>query len=281
MDEEFAQASERAWGNAAAAWSKEAEQPERGASAAVAEWMLQAAELDPGQRVLELACGAGRVGLQAARAVGPEGHVLCSDFAAPMVDAVRERASALGLGNVSARVLDAQALELGDEGRFDRVLCRFGYMLMADPAAALRESRRALADGGRLVLGVWGRADENPWLSSILRALAEHFDAPPPEPGTPGPFALGDPEGLEELLREAGFAGASATRLELEQEYESGAEWWDRMVAIGGPLAAALGAIPDADVAAIREVALGHVAEFTEGSAPAVFPAAAVVATAT
>ena len=278
--EEYAEASQRQWGAAAEAWARAGEEPERGASAEVAAWMLEAAELRPGQQVLELACGAGRVGLQAAEAVGVEGHVLCSDFAEPMVEAVRKRAVALGLENVSARVLDAEALALTEGERFDRVLCRFGYMLMSDPLQALGQSRDALEPDGRLVLAVWGRADDNPWLATLLQSVIDHFGAPPPEPGMPGPFALGDPQRLAGLLERAGFEGATVTGLELEQTYESAVEWWERITAIGGPLAAALGAIQDDDIAAIRERALQAATEFVRVDGSAVFPASVLAATA-
>lgn len=272
--------SQRHWGAAAPAWARAGEEPERGASAEVASWMLEAADLQPGQRVLELACGAGRVGLQAAAAVGAEGHVLCSDFAEPMVEAVRARAAALGLENVSARVLDAQALALADAERFERVLCRFGYMLMSDPQRALLESRRALEPEGQLVLAVWGRAEENPWLSLILRSVIDHFKAPEPEPGMPGPFTLGDPQEVAGLLELAGFQQASVTTLELEQRFDSAEEWWQRITSIGGPLAVALAAISEDDVAAIRERALKAAAEWVATDGTAVFPAAVVAATA-
>jgi hypothetical protein len=130
------------------------------------------------------------------------------------------------------------------------------------------------------VLAVWGRADDNPWLATLLQAVVDHFGAPPPEPGMPGPFALGDPQRLAGLLERAGFEGATVTGLELEQTYESAVEWWERITAIGGPLAAALGAIQDDDIAAIRERALQAATEFVRADGSAVFPASVLAATA-
>src|SRR5215218_8053609 len=142
------------WGAAAEHWARAAEQEEVGASADVARWMLEAADLQPGERVLELAGGAGRIGLQAANMVGAEGSVLCSDLSEEMVKVAHERFERLGASNIETRALDAQALELPDD-EFDAVLCRFGYKLMPDPEQALRESGRVLRPGGRLVLAVW------------------------------------------------------------------------------------------------------------------------------
>lgn len=185
MSDEASRESAEQWGGAAEAWARAAEEEETGASASATRWMLETAALRPGEEVLELACGAGRVGLEAARMVQPGGTVLCSDFSEAMVQAVRDRVSRTGIENVGARVLDAEDLSL-DSQRFDVVLCRFGYMLMSDPAAALGESRRVLRPGGRLLLAVWGEAGENPWLAAVMAAIVDQLGAPPPEPGTPG-----------------------------------------------------------------------------------------------
>jgi SAM-dependent methyltransferase len=280
MADDYAEASRRSWGAAAGTFARAVEEPDRDASAAAGGWVLEAAVLEPGQRVLELACGAGRVGLQAAEAVGAGGHVLCSDFAEPMVEAVRARAAALGLANVEARVIDAEAIDLPGDDVFDRILCRFGFMLMARPGLALAESRRHLAEGGRIALAVWGTAEENPWLSAATDALVRHFDAPPPPPGTPGPFALGDEPALRALLDEAGFAEAAVTRLEVEQNYDSLEGWWERIVAVGGPLAAALAAIPEDEANAIREAAIAAAAIHEQAGGTMSFPATVLGATA-
>lgn len=271
-ESEYQEASREQWDSSAGSWKRAAEEEETGASADATEWMLEAAGLQPGERVLELACGAGRVGLQAAGKVGPEATVLCSDFSEAMVAAVRERAERLEASNVSARVLDAQDLDLEGEP-FDAVLCRFGYMLMADPLQALRETGRALRPGGRLVLAVWGEAAGNPWLATILDAVMAHLNAPPPEPGMPGPFALGDQARLRNLLEEAGLADVQVTAIETKQAYDSSAAWWEELLDVSGPLAAVLNALPDADQTAIREAALARAADFVAADGSVVFPA--------
>ncbi len=168
---DYGESSREEWAGAADHWAEAAEKPDRGASAKAAAWLLDSADLQPGERVLEVACGAGRVGLQAAERVGPAGWVVCSDFAEPMVEVVQGRVARLGLTNVEARVLDAERMTFGEDERFDAALCRMGYMLMADPAAALSRTRDALRPGGRLAFAVWGPAEENPWLSLIFAAV--------------------------------------------------------------------------------------------------------------
>jgi SAM-dependent methyltransferase len=278
-DGEYHEASREQWSAAARSWARAAEEEETGASADATPWMLDAAELRPGMRVLELACGAGRVGLQAASRVGPDGTVLCSDFSQDMVDAVADRVERLGVPNVETRLLDAHQLELPDD-EFDVVLCRFGYMLMADPVQALRESARVLRADGKLALAVWGTAEQNPWLWLVIEALIDHLNAPRPEPGTPGPFSLGEPARLRTVCEEAGLSDVEVETIATEQAYDSLDAWWEELLEVSGPLAAMLKALPDEDREAIRAKALAGGEKFVRDDGRAVFPAAILGATA-
>jgi SAM-dependent methyltransferase len=137
-----------------------------------------------------------------------------------MVEVARGRARARGLTNVDFAVAHADAIALEDDS-VDGVLCRFGYMLMPDPAAALAETRRVLRPGGRLALAVWRSAQRNPWVSIAGRMLVGRGLVPPPEPGAPGMFALADDRGLRALLEEAGFA------VERLEDVDARFEHWD------------------------------------------------------
>jgi SAM-dependent methyltransferase len=278
-ESEYHEASREQWSAAARSWASAAEEEETGASGDATSWMLAAAKLQPGQRVLELACGAGRVGLQAASRVGPDGSVLCSDFSQEMVDAVSGRVERLGVPNVSTQLLDAHRLELPDE-EFDAVLCRFGYMLMADAPQALRESARVLRPDGRLVLVVWGTAEQNPWLWLVIEALIDRLNAPRPEPGTPGPFSLGEPARLRAILEEADLSEIEVKTIATEQAYDSLEGWWEELLEVSGPLAAMLKALPEEDREAIHAKALGGGEKFLGADGRAVFPAAVLGATA-
>ena len=98
----------------------------------------------------------------AAQRIGDDGRLISTDFAQGMVDAAGRFGEKQGLGNVEYRVLDAEKMDLEDSS-VDGVLCRFGYMLMADSAAALGETRRVLRDGGRLSFAVWAEPLRNLW----------------------------------------------------------------------------------------------------------------------
>ena len=171
----------------------------------VTDLMLERLAPERGQTILDLAAGTGVGGFAAAGLVGPEGHVIVSDFAEGMVDAAKRHAARLGLTNVECRVLDAERLDLPDDA-VDGVTCRWGYMLMADPAAAFSETRRVLRPGGRLAFAVFTGPDENPWGSLPAGVLVERGHVPPPEVGAPGLFALADRGRVSQLLADAGIS---------------------------------------------------------------------------
>jgi SAM-dependent methyltransferase len=173
-------------------------------STPVREWLIRELAPRPGDTVLELAAGPGDTGFEVAVLVGDGGRVISTDLTPAMVEVARRRSSELGLRNVEHRVLDAERIDLPDDS-VDGVVCRFGFMLMPDVAAACSETRRVLRGGGRLALAVWRGAEVNPWISIVGRMLVERSHAPRPEPGAPGIFALANEDRLRSLLESAGF----------------------------------------------------------------------------
>src|ERR1700754_4681519 len=156
------------WSSAAPSWGEHADfVDERGA--VVGQAMLAAADIRPGDDVLELGCGPGGVGFSAAEVVGADGQVVLSDVAPEMTAIAAERAARRGLRNVVIRELDMEHLDLPDAS-YDKVLCREALMLVADPTAAAREALRVLRPPGRAVFAVWGKHAANPWLSALLDA---------------------------------------------------------------------------------------------------------------
>ncbi|CAN5124152.1 hypothetical protein BH09ACT13_BH09ACT13_08910 [soil metagenome] len=200
--DDYRRTSFESWEAMAPGWERQRAQLEK-ISAPVREWLIEKLAPKSGDTVLELAAGPGDTGFAAAALVGPSGRLISTDLSPGMVEVARRRAAELGLENVEHRVMDAERLELADDA-VDGVLCRWGYMLMADPAAALAETRRVLRPGGRLVLAVWGAAERNPWVSIAGRMLVERGLVPPPEPDATGMFSMAG-ERTRALLEDAGF----------------------------------------------------------------------------
>src|SRR5262249_47509293 len=151
--------------------------------------------------------------------------LILSDFSPAMVEAARRRGAELGLENVDYRVLDAEALQLPDES-VDGVLCRWGYMLMGDPAKALGETRRVLRPDGRVSAAVFASAQQNPWAALPMQILVEGGFVPPPAPGQPGILALADPERLRVLFAEAGFGEVEIDAVEFAWPFEDDEGYW-------------------------------------------------------
>ena len=201
--EEYRRTSLENWRTMAAGWERRRASIESG-SALVAEWLIRELAPQPGDTILELAAGPGDTGFAAAPLIGEEGRLISTDFSPEMVEVGRRRGVELGLTNVDHRQLDAERLELEDDS-VDGVICRFAYMLIADPAAALAETRRVLRPDGRLVLAVWRGPEKNPWVAIAGRVLVARGLAPPPDPDAPGMFTMASDRRVQSLLRGAGF----------------------------------------------------------------------------
>jgi SAM-dependent methyltransferase len=244
------EAARAMWASVSASWGEHAGYVDA-RSAAVAHTMLDATGLHHGERVLELACGPGGVGLVAADIVGPDGAVVLSDFAPEMTAIAAERARGLGLTNVTTRELDLERIDYPDAS-FDVVLCRDGLMLVPDPATAVREARRVLRPNGRAVFAVWGPRERNPWLGILFDAVTAALGVEVPPPGIPGPFSLDAPGALEELLVPAGFTDVAVHEVSVPMHAASFDEWWSVIPSLAGPLAQVLASLPAEVVATIR-----------------------------
>jgi ubiquinone/menaquinone biosynthesis C-methylase UbiE len=244
---DFKRASHDVWERMAPAWDEGHAYFEQTARP-VTERMVERLDPRPGQTLLELAAGTGIVGFAAA---ARGARVVVSDFSEAMVAAAQRRARELGLDEVSCRVLDAEALDLPDAA-VDGVACRWGYMLMGDPAAALRETRRVLRESGRAVAAVFGAPERNPWVALPSAVLRERGHLPEPGASTPGILALADESRLRALVAGAGFAEVEIEAVGFTWRYADLDAYWRFLTGAAGALAMVLARLNDAERAAVR-----------------------------
>lgn len=245
----------------------------------VSRWLVDAIDPQPGQRVVEIAAGPGETGFMAAQRLGPNGRLLSTDQSPEMVEVARRRATELGLENVEFAVIEAQQLEL-EPGSFDAAICRWGYMLMADPDEAMRRTRLALRPAGRLALATWDRPDRNLWMAAPVVTLVSQGVLPPPNPADPSPFALPDPTELERRLRAAGFTSVRTERIEFSQRYPSFDEYWAETMDLAAPVAGAVAGLAPEAGDAVRSATREMLSQFIAANGGVDIPAAAVVAVA-
>jgi SAM-dependent methyltransferase len=186
--------------------------------------MLDLAQIQPGQRILDIAAGAGEPAVSAAERVGPGGYVLATDISEGIVELALQVARERGLRQIETRVMDGEKLDLPDAS-FDAVLCRLGLMYMPHPATALSEWRRALRPGGRVAVVVFSTPDRNSWGAVPASIIRRRAQLPPPVPGQPGPFSLGGPGLLEGVFRQAGFANPEVRAVPVPLRMASAAEY--------------------------------------------------------
>jgi SAM-dependent methyltransferase len=266
------------WEAAAPGWTRRQEEI-RTLGAPVSHWMVQAIDPQPGQRVLELAAGLGETGFLAAELVAPVGGLIVSDQSEGMLEGARARAHELNLTNVEFQVIGAEWIDL-PVASVDAVLCRWGYMLMDDPAAALSETRRVLRPGGRVALAVWDLLERNPWAQAPGMALREHGLAQPQAQDAPGPFRLADPQRVRELLQEAGFTEIVMDTVAVQQRPTSFDHFWEATLDISRGFHDAVLSQPEPQIAKIRETLEGLLAPYAAQDGSLEIPGSSLVAVA-
>lgn len=177
-------------------------------------------DLKPGERVLDIGCGAGATTIAAASHIG-DGQAVGVDISKPLLELARQRVTTRG---VNARFVEADvsAAPLAD-APFDAAFSRFGVMFFDDTAAAFAKIRAAMKPSGRIVFICWRAFAENGWSHAPLAALEPILKAPitPADPNAPGPFRLQDAETIKAMLATSGWRDVSITP-------------WDGDVLVGG-----------------------------------------------
>jgi SAM-dependent methyltransferase len=232
----------------------------------VTAYLLTAALLRPGERVLDIGYGGGKTSLAAAQAVGGEGAVVGADVSEPLSRLATQRAATAGLGNVSFHLADMQTDRV-EGGPFDAAISQFGVMFFDDRVAAFRNIRGHLRPEGRLVFACWQSIEQNPWF--LAPAVAEFAPPPPaPEPGKSptGPFALADAEQTTSLLEAAGFSDVQRSTHEIDVDVPADSVVDEAQLVFMG--------VPDEKLEAAEIAVATHMRRFELGSGLSRFPLA-------
>ena len=229
--------------------------------------------------MLELAAGPGDTGFLAAELIAPGGTLISSDAVQEMVELARARAAELGISNVEFRTIDAEWIDL-PTADVDGVLARWGYMLVADPATALGETRRVLRPGGRLALAAWADPSENPWAAAPTTELVAMGAIEQPDLDAPNMFAFRDPQRIAGLLEDAGFTEIAIEQLAVSFGFESLDDWWDTQLEISTSLAGAVGALTPAQRDDLRDAIDARLAAYVADDGSVALPGCTHVAAA-
>ena len=277
LPDDFRAESRKRWGEQAAGWEARRDML-RTTTMPVSAWMIDALDPQPGHTLLELAAGTGDTGFLAAELIEPGGTLICSDFSPEMLAAAQRRADELGIANVRFKQIDAETSIDLEAASVDGALCRWAYMLMADPETALRETRRVLKPGARLALSAWATRDDNPWAvlpggELVARGLVE-----PPAPGVPGQFAWGEEGAIAEHLDAAGFSEHHAELLDFTIDYRSAADWFRSQSEFSVWFGNAIARASDDELADVSDAIDRHAERFAAGDGSLRIPARTWVA---
>ena len=280
MSDDIRQQSRVRWTATAKGWGIRADKLRR-ETMPVAEWMVDAIGPQPGNTLLELAAGPGDTGFLAAELIKPGGTLICSDFVPEMLNVAQERAQGLGLDNVRFKQIDAETGIDIEAASVDGVLCRWGYMLMADPVTALVQTRRVLKPGARLALAAWTGPDDNLWSALPMRELIRRGLEERPDPSAPGQFAWA-PEGvIAERLQDAGFVDFEVAAVDFTVAFDSPEDWWANTRDVSMRFADATAGIDGATKGEIQAALAEAAAPFTDDDGAIAFPARTWTAVAT
>ena len=220
--------------------------------------LLGAADLRPGQAVLDLASGPGVLARAAAQQV-PGGLVVASDIAEQALAEGRRRAPE---GNLHFAAADAERLTFAG-ATFDRVLCGLGLMFFPDVPRALAEMRRVLKPGGLAVLSLWGEEARAPLVACALQCIRRIL--PPPKVERLSPFRFGDPALLQRTLADAGFAQIEIHAHLLSCAFDTPQAYWQAFRDLAGGAAAGLSRLPEAMLARLGEEVAQELAPCRQG----------------
>jgi SAM-dependent methyltransferase len=191
--------------------------------------LLRRAAPQPGERVLDLACGTGVIARHVAPLVGVSGRVVAVDISPDMLTVARSIPAPPGAA-IEWREGNASELDI-EAGAFDLVICQQGLQFFPDRAQGAAAMHRALAAGGRAIIAVWRELERHDVLKALFTAESEHLQLPLEQLATP--FSLSGDSELRAILEGAGFRGISIEPLEMDVKFPS-ADHWVELTVRGG-----------------------------------------------
>ncbi|MBV9582039.1 MAG: class I SAM-dependent methyltransferase [Chloroflexi bacterium] len=240
------------------------------------EQLFDAASLQPGMRLLDVAAGTGDQTVLAARRIGPSGSILATDVSAAMLAGADQNVRAAGLTNVTTLVSDASALELPD-GEFDAAICRFGLMFVPDLHQALSRIYRALKPGGRLAALVWATRERNPWMAMQIDVQSEIGRPPGPGASVLQALSLADTDTLARALTAAGFVSVQTSAVATPRTYASIADAMESMQSTSPVQAELLRQLSDAERQQYLSLLQSRLQAFAKADGQVVIPGEAIL----
>jgi enediyne biosynthesis protein CalE5 len=239
---EFRAGQRSQWNTAATGWHKWSKLIDEGASQ-ISERLVELAGVEPGSRVLDVACGYGEPALTAARKAGPDGKVVATDIAPQMIAFGRERAAGAGVDSIEFVESDAASLDF-PKGSFDAAVSRWGIIFEPDGEGAAARVRSFLEPGGRMAISSWGPPEKVPFLAVPMQTVIQRLGATPPPPGTPGPLSRPTREAIGGLLEGGGFSDVEVEETTVSFEFESPEEFTVYIREIAPPITALMASHP-------------------------------------
>jgi SAM-dependent methyltransferase len=222
------------WDAAAAGWDVNGPRIRNWLSGST-EALLDAADIQKGDRVLDIAAGAGDQTIDIAYRVGLTGQVIAVDVSPEFVGRAQINLMRAGCKNAEVRIGNGEAL--GFNAEFDAAVCRLGLMFYADPLAGLTEMHRALKPGSRAAVLVFSGPTQNPLIVEQLSIAARHAGSTPPDPCLPGGLlSLGDPVRLTKLFQRAGFGSVDCRTIAAPMTLPTARDYVDFLRTAAGPI---------------------------------------------